>query len=197
MTYNGQTRIKERFTREVLGDSIGAYFSYHFEKPTTVELRVGVSYVSIENARKNLEAEIANLSFEQLYAQTRQKWNDLLKIVQIKGGSLSERTVFYTGLYHALIHPNILNDVDGSFPTANGQIGHTDTQRYTVFSLWDTYRNYHQLMTLLYPKQQLDMVRSMLQIYEESGWLPKWELNSTETFTMVGDPASIVLADTY
>ena len=67
----------------------------------------------------------------------------------------------------------------------------------TVFSLWDTYRNYHPLMTLLYPDQQLQMVRTMLDIYKESGWLPKWELNSTETFTMVGDPASIVLADTY
>jgi predicted alpha-1,2-mannosidase len=73
----------------------------------------------------------------------------------------------------------------------------TKDTRYTVFSLWDTYRNLHQLMSLVYPRQQSNMVKSMLQIYDESGWLPKWELNATETTTMVGDPAGIVIADTY
>lgn len=73
----------------------------------------------------------------------------------------------------------------------------TDGTRYTVFSLWDTYRNLHQLMTLVYPKQQSNMINSMLRIYDESGWLPKWELNATETTTMVGDPAGIIIADTY
>ena len=73
----------------------------------------------------------------------------------------------------------------------------TKGTRYTVFSLWDTYRNLHQLMGLVYPKQQSDMVKSMLQIYDESGWLPKWELNATETTTMVGDPAGIIITDTY
>ena len=197
MLYNGKTRLKEKFTREVVGDSIGTYFSYRFDKPTTVEMKVGVSYVSIENARENLEKEIGNKTFAQVYENTQKQWNDLLSRVEVKGGTKDERTIFYTGLYHALIHPNILNDVNGDYPMANGQIGHTDGTRYTVFSLWDTYRNYHQLLTLLYPEQQLQMIKSMLQIYDESGWLPKWELNSTETFTMVGDPASVVLADTY
>ena len=87
--------------------------------------------------------------------------------------------------------------MNGDYPESKTNKIGKNHQRYTVFSLWDTYRNYHQLLTLLYPEQQLQMVRTMLDIYKESGWLPKWELNSTETFTMVGDPASIVLADTY
>lgn len=198
MLYNGKTRLKERFDREVVGDSIGTYFSYHFQKPTQVEVKVGISYVSIANARENLEKELANHSFDQVYQQTQDRWNELLSRASVQGGTHDQKTIFYTALYHALIHPNTLNDYNGLYPEAgNNQTGKTSSVRFTTFSLWDTYRNYHQLMTLLYPEQQLDMVKSMLDIYDQSGWLPKWELNSTETFTMVGDPASIVLADTY
>ena len=111
-----------------------------------------------------------------------------------------QKTVFYTGLYHALIHPNILNDVNGEYPLMENEgVGKVPAgqNRYTVFSLWDTYRNLHQLMTLLYPERQLDMVRSMIGIYEEWGWMPKWELYGRETFTMEGDPAIPVIADTW
>lgn len=198
MTYNGKTRIKEGFMREVVGDSIGAYFRYNLEKAQQVEVKIGVSYVSIANARENLEREIQQKSFDEVFSQTQNHWNELLSKVQINDDNSEKKTIFYTALYHSLIHPNTLNDINGQYPEAgNNRIGRTPNTRYTTFSLWDTYRNYHQLLTLLYPEQQLDMVRSMLAIYDESGWLPKWELNSTETFTMVGDPASIVLADTY
>lgn len=196
MWYNGQVRLKEQFAREVVGDSIGAYFRYQFDKEETVELKVGISYVSIANARENLYREIGDKSFDEVYATARINWNDALH-ARVEGGTEDQKTIFYTGLYHALLHPNLLNDVNGDFPeNSTNKIG-KNKERYTVFSLWDTYRNYHPLMTLLYPDQQLQMVRTMLDIYKESGWLPKWELNSTETFTMVGDPASIVLADTY
>lgn len=198
MTYNGQTRIKENFTREVIGDSIGAYFSYNFDEPKQVEVKVAVSYVSIENARENLEKEVGEQNFEEVYAATRKAWNEKLSVVKVEGGSEDDKTIFYTALYHTQIHPNTFNDVNGEFPEVpTGRIGKTEDTRYTVFSLWDTYRNYHQLMSLLYPKEQLGMINSMLDMYDENGWLPKWELNSTETFTMVGDPASIVIADTY
>lgn len=196
MLYNGKVRLKEGFTREVVGDSIGAYFRYKFDKEEVVEMKVGVSYVSIENARENLEKEIGNKSFTEVYQQTKNEWNKQINVA-LEGGNDDQKTIFYTGLYHTLIHPHIFNDINGEYPeSSTNKIGKSN-ERYTVFSLWDTYRNYHQLMTLLYPEQQLGMVRTMLDIYDESGWLPKWELNSTETFTMVGDPASIVLADTY
>ncbi|MFK8268597.1 GH92 family glycosyl hydrolase [Capnocytophaga cynodegmi] len=196
MLYNGKTRLKEGFTREVVGDSIGAYFRYKFDKEEIVEMKVGVSYVSIENARQNLEKEIGDKSFTEVYQQTKNEWNKQINVA-LEGGNDDQKTIFYTSLYHTLIHPHIFNDINGEYPeSSTNKIGKSN-ERYTVFSLWDTYRNYHQLMTLLYPEQQLGMVRTMLDIYDESGWLPKWELNSTETFTMVGDPASIVLADTY
>lgn len=198
MAYNGETRIKENFTREVIGDSIGAYFSYNFKEPKQIEVSIGVSYVSIENARENLDKEVGNKKFDEVYASTKEAWSEKLSVVEVEGDSEEDKYIFYTALYHTQIHPNILNDVNGEYPEiSTGKIGKTDGVRYTVFSLWDTYRNYHQLMSLLYPEEQLGMINSMLEMYDENGWLPKWELNSTETFTMVGDPASIVIADTY
>ncbi|PWJ42181.1 GH92 family glycosyl hydrolase [Sediminitomix flava] len=197
--YNGQNRILEDAYFPVLGDSLGAFFSYDFAEPTQVEVKIGVSYVSIENARENLEKEIGEKNFEQVVGNAKAQWNEVLSNVAVEGGSEDDKTVFYTSLYHSMIHPNIINDENGDYPVSKtrktGKVENGD--RYTVFSLWDTYRSLHPLLTLLYPEQQLDMVNSMLAIYDESGWLPKWELNSTETFTMVGDPASIVIADTY
>ncbi len=198
MTYNGKTRMMKGFTREVVGDSIGAYFRYDFKETTQVEVQIGVSYVSIANARENLDREAGGLSFDEVYEKTRNAWNEQLSRIEVEGGTTDDKTIFYTALYHTLIHPNIFNDSNGEYPEiATGKTGKTDKRRFTVFSLWDTYRNYHQFMSLVYPDQQLEMVKSMLDMYDENGWLPKWELNATETFTMVGDPASVVLADTY
>ena len=198
MPYNGQTRLYKEYRKEVIGDSIGAYMSYNFKEPTDVEVKIGVSYVSIENARNNLIKETNELSFEKIYKQTKLSWDNLLSKIDVEGGTNNDKTIFYTALYHALIHPNTLNDVNGEYPKMKSrETLKTEGTRFTVFSLWDTYRNLHSLMSLVYPKQQSDMVKSMLSIYDESGWLPKWELNSTETTTMVGDPAGIIIADTY
>lgn len=198
MTYNGKSRLMKGYTKEVVGDSIGAYMRYNFKQKTNVEVKIGVSYVSIENARENLEKETATKSFEDIYTETKAAWNKTLSTVEVEGGTTDDKTIFYTALYHTQIHPNTLNDFNGDYPEiATGKIGNTKGTRYTVFSLWDTYRNYHPLMSTLYPAQQSNMVNSMLSMYKENGWLPKWELNSTETFTMVGDPASVVIADTY
>ena len=198
MPYNGKTLIKEGFRQEVIGNDIGAYVRYHFDQPTEVTLKIGISYVSIENARENLEKETTGKTFDQILTQTREQWNEHLSRIEVKGGSKKDKTIFYTALYHTLIHPSTLNDTNGDYPKMKTrETLKTEGTRYTVFSLWDTYRNLHQLMSLVYPEQQADMVRSMLQIYDESGWLPKWELNATETTTMVGDPAGIIITDTY
>ena len=115
-----------------------------------------------------------------------------------KSSGRDEKTVFYTALYHTLIHPNILQDVNGEYPAMESdKILTTQGDRYTVFSLWDTYRNVHQLLTLVYPERQLQMVRSMLDMYREHGWLPKWELYGRETLTMEGDPSIPVIVDTW
>ncbi|KRB57005.1 alpha-mannosidase [Flavobacterium sp. Root186] len=194
--YNGKARIMKNTIKTVVGDSIGSYFTYKFDKQETVEVKIGISYVSIENARENLEKETGDKSFDAVYKDTYKEWNDELSKILVEGGSEDDKTIFYTALYHTLIHPNTLNDVNGEYPQIKrSKIGKTDGTRYTVFSLWDTYRNMHPLTSLVYPKQQSDMIKSMLKMYDENGWLPKWELNSTETFTMVGDPASIVIVD--
>ncbi|WP_242202163.1 GH92 family glycosyl hydrolase [Aestuariivivens insulae] len=198
MGYNGKTRLYKQYRKEVIGDSIGSYFTYNFKEPTQVDVKIGVSYISIENARKNLEKETEGMTFLDIYKKTSTDWNGLLSKIEVEGGTEDDKTIFYTALYHTLIHPNTLNDVNGDYPTmAKRETAKTNGTRFTVFSFWDTYRNLHALMSLVYPKQQSDMVKSMLNIYDESGWLPKWELNATETTTMVGDPAGIVLADTY
>ncbi|SHJ77195.1 alpha-1,2-mannosidase, putative [Arenibacter nanhaiticus] len=198
MGYNGKERIMKGFTKEVVGDSIGTYMRYNFSEPTVVEMKIGVSYVSIENARENLEKETATQSFDQILVEAKENWNNYLSKIEVEGGLEEDKVKFYTALYHTLIHPNTLNDFNGEYPKMKTrETLRTDDTRYTVFSLWDTYRNLHQLMSLIYPSQQSDMVKSMLQIYDESGWLPKWELNATETTTMVGDPAGIIIADTY
>ena len=107
--------------------------------------------------------------------------------------------MFYTALYHALLHPNLVSDVNGEYPLMerSGETGVTDGERYTVFSLWDTCRNLHRLLTLVYPDRQREMLRSMTGMYEEWGWLPKWELYGRETFTMEGDPAIPVIVDSW
>jgi len=198
MGYNGKTRILNKYRKPVVGDSIGAFFTYQLDQPTVIEVKVGISYVSIKNARENLNKETKNLSFNDIKDKARKQWNNALSTIKVKGGTDDEKTIFYTALYHTQIHPNTLNDYNGEYPkVGSSDVGSTEGTRYTVFSLWDTYRNMHQLLSLVYPEQQSGMVNSMVEMYKENGWLPKWELNSTETFTMVGDPAAVVIADTY
>ena len=159
------------------GDSIGACFSFDTEEKEVIMVQVGVSYVSIENARLNLEAEQNSFGFEKTKKEAEDDWNRTLSKIKVEGGTKDEKTVFYTALYHMNIHPNIINDVNGQYPMMEtdliGQLKE-DQNRYTVFSLWDTYRNFHPFMALVYPDLQLDMVRSMIDMYKESGWLPKW-----------------------
>lgn len=202
---NGKYKIYEKYGREIAGDDIGYWFSFDTGEGESVELQMGVSFVNCANAWENLNAEQAPLAegisnFDKVRAAAEDKWEADLSRIQVEGGNLRDRQLFYTALYHALIHPNIVNDVNGEYPlmenagTGRVQPGH---KRYTVFSLWDTYRNVHQLLTLVYPERQNDMLRSMTDMYKEWGWMPKWELYGRETFTMEGDPAIPVITDSY
>lgn len=197
---NGKYKIYSKYGRELGGDDIGYWFSFDTKEGEQVQVQVGVSFVSCANARMNLDAEQKGFDFDGVRASAKDKWESDLSRIRVDGGTQNQKEVFYTALYHALIHPNVLNDVNGEYPlmendgvrkVAEGE------NRYTVFSLWDTYRNLHQLMTLVYPERQIDMVRSMISIYDEWGWLPKWELYGRETFTMEGDPSIPVIADTW
>lgn len=196
--HSGKYKLYTKYNKDIAGDDIGAYFTYDVQEGETVEVQIGVSFVSTANARENLNTEQKGFDFEKVRADARQSWEKELARATVEGGTHDQKTVFYTALYHALIHPNILNDVNGQYPAMESdKILTTSTNRYTVFSLWDTYRNVHQLMALLYPEKQLDMVRSMVDMYKESGWMPKWELYSRETMTMEGDPAIPVIVDSW
>ena len=202
---DGTYKIYKKYGREIAGDDIGYWFTFETEEGEQVELQMGVSFVSCENAWANLDAEQPKLkegvsNFDQIRAKAMNAWESDLTRIKVEGGSQRDKEVFYTALYHALIHPSISNDVNGEYPLMEGdgvgKVPHGQT-RYSVFSLWDTYRNLHQLMTLVYPERQIDMVRSMVDMYKEWGWMPKWELFSRETFTMEGDPAIPVITDTW
>ena len=194
----GKYKLYTRYGKEIAGDDVGTYFSFDTEEGEQVEVQMGVSFVSIENARLNLDREQEGRNFEQIHTEARAKWNDDLSRITVEGGTDAQKTVFYTALYHLLIHPNILQDVNGEYPAMESdKIMTTKGDRYTVFSLWDTYRNVHQLLTLVYPERQMEMVRTMLDMYREHGWLPKWELYGRETLTMEGDPSIPVIVDTW
>ena len=197
--YSGKYKLYTSYSKEMSGDDVGAWFTFDTTEGEVIEVSIGVSFVSIENARLNLETEQpAGTTFDQIRAQARKKWNEDLSRILVEGGTEGQKGVFYTALYHTMIHPNILQDVNGQYPQMEGdKILTTDRNRYTVYSLWDTYRNFHQLMTLVYPERQMDMVRTMLDMYREHGWFPKWELYGRETLTMEGDPSIPVIVDTW
>ncbi len=199
---SGGYKLYTEYGRELSGDDVGYWFTFDdLAAGEQVEVRMGISYVSIGNARRNLDAEQPDGEpFDAIHTKARQRWNDDLGRIRVTGGTDAEKTVFYTALYHTLIHPNILSDTNGEYPLMerSGEVGvAAGGDRYTVFSLWDTYRNVHQLLTLVYPERQTEMVRSMVAMSKEWGWLPKWELYGRETFTMEGDPAIPVLVDTW
>lgn len=194
----GKYKIYTAYDKEIAGDDIGSYFTFDTQEGETVEVQIGVSFVSIENARLNLNTEQPKADFEAVRLAARKRWNDDLSRILVEGGTEDQKTVFYTALYHALIHPNVLQDVNGQYPAMeSAEIKTTKGNRYTVFSLWDTYRNVHQLMTLVYPDRQVEMMRSMIDIYKEHGWMPKWELYSRESYTMEGDPAIPAIVDAW
>ena len=197
-TYQGKYKLYPGYGRDMAGNDIGYYMTYDLAKGEQVEVQVGVSFVSIEGARANLNAEQQGFNFEKTVADTRAEWANTLNRISVEGGTDDQRRVLYTALYHSQIHPTVLQDVDGKYPKMeSNENGHTNGNRYTIYSLWDTYRNLSQLETLLYPDKQVDMINSMIDMYREWGWMPKWELFGRETWTMEGDPAIPYIADAY
>ena len=196
--YQGKYKLYPGYGRDMAGNDIGYYITYDCEEGEQVEVQVGVSFVSIANARENLNKEQKGFNFDATAKEAHDQWASTLDKVTVEGGTEQQRRVFYTALYHSQIHPTILQDVNGEYPKMeSSENGKTNGNRYTVYSLWDTYRNLSQLETLLYPDRQVDMINSMIDMYREWGWMPKWELFSRETWTMEGDPAIPYIADAY
>jgi predicted alpha-1,2-mannosidase len=183
----------------ITDSTLVSWFKYNLAKGDSVMVKVGLSYTNTQNAWKNLHAEIPDWNFNNIMNSAYNTWNDILSNIIVEGNNDSDKVKFYSALYHMYIHPNIISDISGDYPLMgrDGIGNYKDRNRYTVYSLWDTYRTLHPFMTLVHPELQSDFVKTMVDMYKESGFLPKWELTANETYMMVGDPAVIVIADTY
>ncbi len=191
--------LQQGVTSRAKGEDVGVQLLFDsLDEPLLV--KCAISYVSVENARLNMEREARGWDFDKVRTASKREWNKQLGRIEVSQESDANCEIFYSALYHALIHPNIISDMNGEYPMMghDGKVGsNKDYDRFSVFSLWDTYRNVHPLLTLVYPEVQSQMLSSMVDIYRESGWLPKWEILSNESYVMVGDPALIVIADSY
>ncbi len=172
----------------------GGYASFDDE---TVDVRVGVSFVSVDGARANLEREAADRPFDAVRTQARAAWNRMLGRIRVGGGAREDKRRFYTQLYHSLLHPSTFSDVDGRYTGFDGAVHRSGRPRYADFSGWDTYRSQMPLVAMLAPRRASDMVRSLVAAAQESGALPKWSQANGHTHTMVGDPADLLIAGAH
>ncbi|PIE88790.1 MAG: glycosyl hydrolase family 92 [Bacteroidetes bacterium] len=179
------------------GKNLKGYVRFALPESHALTVKVGISAVSIEGARKNLEAEAANKDFDAIRAEAQESWNNELSKVVVSGGSKSEKVVFYTALYHSFLNPNIFMDVDGSFRGTDLKIHQATYDYYTVFSLWDTYRATHPLFTLLETERTNHFIQTFLDMYRYGGKLPMWELAGNYTGCMIGYHAIPVIADAW
>lgn len=162
-------------------------------------VKVGISAVDVEGARRNVEMEIPTWNFDSIAMETRNIWNDYLASVQVESSDETAKKIFYTALYHTAVHPSLFTDVDGRYRGMD-QLVHraeNNTDIYTVYSLWDTFRALHPLMTIIQPELNDRFMISLMQKYREGGILPMWELAGNYTATMIGYHAVSVLVDAY
>jgi predicted alpha-1,2-mannosidase len=170
-----------------------------FEKDNNIPvvIRVGLSSVSYEGAHQNLKAEITGFDFDNVYQKTKAEWNKELAVIDIEG-TPSMKTIFYTSLYHTLIQPNNIADVNGDYMNSTSELKNApDKKHYSTFSLWDTYRAAHPLYTIIQPKRTAGFINSMLRQYTDYGYLPIWQLWGKETYCMIGNHAIPVIVDAY
>jgi predicted alpha-1,2-mannosidase len=180
------------------GDRIGAFLGFGVSDGSPLEVIVGISYVSQENAELNLNTDMPGFDFDGYWLAAEEAWEKELSVAKVEGGTTSERKQFYTALYHIMYAPTMFTDPDGRY-VGMDQKAHTaaDFTYYTDFSMWDTYRTLHSLMALLKPGRQTDMVKSLIRMYEDGGAFPIWPIASGEGGSMVGESADIIIADSY
>jgi predicted alpha-1,2-mannosidase len=184
--------------KEVTGDKLKAFMSFYTEANEEILVKVGISSVSIEGARKNLDSEIPGWEFDRIKQDAKEAWNSELHKIYIDGGTVEQKTTFYTAMYHAFLVPNLFMDVDGNYRGRDFNIYKAEGFDYfTVFSLWDTFRGEHPLFTITQQKRTVDFIKTMIAQYEHGGRLPVWELAANETECMIGYHAIPVIADAY
>lgn len=173
-----------------------AYFTFNTKKGEKISVKVGISSVDEAGAKRNLQTEIPHWNFTKTKEEANIFWNNELAKIDVKGGTKTEREIFYTALYHCFIHPSTASDVDGRYRGRDHKI-YEDTSftYYSVFSLWDTFRALHPLFNLVQPERNIDFIKTFLAQYKQVGRMPMWELASNETDCMIGYHSVSIIAD--
>ncbi len=178
--------------------SIKAVFDFNSIDKKSLIVKIGISGVDTIGARLNLEKEIPYWNFDEIRNKTKNSWNKELSKIEVESSDVSKKTIFYSSLYHTFLSPNIYNDVDFRYRGRDNKIHKTDGWNYyTVFSLWDTYRALHPLLTVIDRARTLDFIKTFNAQWEQGGLLPMWELSANETDCMIGYHAVSVIADAY
>lgn len=177
-----------------------AYFMFP-ESNGEITMRIALSAVDVEGAKNNLKAELADgdFDFDALKQKAYDKWNAEMKRYEVSDPNESNKTVFYTALYHCMVAPNLFSDADGRYRAHDLQVYKSERPVYTVFSLWDTFRSLHPLFSLMQRERTLDFINTFINKYETNPhhMLPIWELAANETYCMIGNHAIPVIADAY
>ncbi len=187
-------------SKVVKGEHLNGLFRFDTKAGEQILLKVGISMVSVEGARNNLETELKGWDFNQVKENARKTWNKELGKIEVEGGTQTEQILFYTSLYHAMIHPNIYMDCDRKFHSTNGKVyTATDFDNYTNFSLWDTFRALHPLYTIINREKTAQFIRSFLERYDHNGRMLIMEFDGVEGSEppMIGYHSLSVLADAY
>lgn len=179
------------------GENSGVYFTFDLKNNRKIQYKIGVSYVSVENAKENLKAENSSWNFDKIQSQAEAQWNHYLGKIEVEGTNPDRVTQFYTHLYRSLIHPNVCSDVNGEYMGADFKVHRSRSKHYTSFSNWDTYRTQIQLLSMLDPDVASDIVISHQLFAEESGAFPRWAMANIETGIMQGDPTPILISNAY
>jgi predicted alpha-1,2-mannosidase len=179
------------------GTACGAYVSFNTESSPTVMMKVGISFVSVANAAANLQAEDPGWSLGKVASAATGQWNNLLGRVRIGGGSTAQMRTFYTAMYHSLLFPNVVSDVNGQYAGSDGQVHQSANAQYSNFSEWDIYRSEIELVSMVAPHQAGDMIQSLVDDAEQGGWLPKWAIVAGDASQMNGDSADPIIAAAY
>jgi predicted alpha-1,2-mannosidase len=182
--------------RSAIGKNVKGLFCYKTKADEQILVKVGISYTSLDGARENLEAENPGWDFNDIHNEAKELWLNELNKIQVTSENEDLKKIFYTAMYHSFISPYIYSDINGQYCSADGKISELKTlRRFTVFSLWDTFRALHPLFTLIQSDKVNDIINSFLLHFNETGLLPVWELAGNETNTMIGYHSIPVIAD--
>lgn len=200
--YQDSVKNAPRFKNitEKQGKHLGFYTNFKTTEGEQVLVKSGISFVSVDGAKENLEHDINHWDFDKVYNQSRELWSNALKNVSVQGGSEDEKTIFYTALYHTMIDPRTFSDANGNYIGADKQVHKADDFTYrTIFSGWDVFRSQFPLQTIINPTLVNDEINSLLQMAELSGrgYLPRWEMLNSYSGCMLGNPAVSVIVDAY